>query len=138
MANAADRFFVGLRPWAYPRLTTIAPTGLPSYLRTQLGLEGLLDLGHGGLNLFVVEGLVLVLQDEADGVGFMSIGNALALIDVEEADALEQLLLALHGGLLDLGEGDVLAQDEGEVAPHLGELGHLLVEHLLGGVLLEE
>ena len=65
---------------------------LSADLRGQLGLEGLLDFGHGGLNLFVVEGLVLVLQDEADGVGLEAFGDALALIDVEEADALEQLL----------------------------------------------
>ena len=111
---------------------------LSTDLRAQLGLEGLLDLGHSGLNLFVVEGLVLVLQDEADGVGLEAFGDAFALIDVEEADALEEFLLALQGGLLDLGEGDVLAQDEGQVATHLGELGHLLIEHFLGGVLLEE
>ena len=111
---------------------------LATNLRAQSGLEGLLDFGHGGLNLLVVEGLVLVLQDEADGVGLEALGDAFALIDVEEADALEQLLLALQGCLLDLGEGDVLAQDEGQVAAHLGELGHLLVEHFLGGVLLEE
>lgn len=111
---------------------------LSADLRAQLGLEGLLNLGHGSLNLFVVEGLVLVLQDEADGVGLEAFGDAFALVDVEEIDALEQLLLALLGSLLDLGEGDIFLQNEGQVAAHLGELGHLLVEHLLGGVLLEE
>ena len=48
----------------------------------QLAFEGLLYLAHGGLNLLVGEGLLLVLQDEADGIRLEAFGDTFAFVDV--------------------------------------------------------
>ena len=83
------------------------------------------------------QGLVLVLQDEADGIGFHALGDAFAFVHVEEADAFEEFLLGGVGYLFNLGKGDVVVENESEVAAHLRVFRHFGVLYFFGGIVLE-
>jgi hypothetical protein len=111
---------------------------LGAYVGPELGFEVLLQFGHDGLNLFVGERLFFVLKDEADGIGFHALGDAFDLIDIEEADALEEFFLGGVGHTLDVGKLYFLVDDECQVAAYLGELGYLGIQYLLGGVAFED
>ncbi len=90
-------------------------------LRPALLLELPGEVGHDPLDRLVVERAALVLQHEAQGVGFLAFGELVAL-DVEQRDALEQLALRSEGHLAQRGEGDRAVDEQCEVAFYLGEL----------------
>ena len=66
-----------------------------SQFGAELFFEVLDEFVHHGLDGFVVEGLLLVLEDEVDCIALLSLGEILSFIDVEELDALQELALCL-------------------------------------------
>ena len=98
---------------------------------SKLRLEVLLQLRHHGFYLLVGEGLVGILKDEADGIRLAALGDTLADIDIEERDALQQLLLGGASHSLYLVEGDAGVEHKCQVATHLGEFGYLAIGHIL-------
>ena len=101
-----------------------------SQLCSELLLEVCDELGHHGVDLLVVEGLGLVLQNEVDGVALLALGQVLAFVHVEELHVLQELLLCL---LCNVGDGlklYALVDEQGEVAAHGRIFAYLVEQHL--------
>ena len=101
---------------------------------SQFGIELILQVSHqlldNLLDLLVIEGGIFILQQETDGIAFLSGFEVLALIDIEEFNLLEQLFLALVGNAFNLSKLHLLVNEQGQVALHGRELGEFLVAHL--------
>ena len=91
--------------------------------RAALGLQGLQDGLYIVVGLLGSEGAVVSPEDQVEGHGLFTLGHALAPVDVEQLDLLEQAVGPLLDGGLQGADGDLLAADHGDVAGHGGELG---------------
>ncbi len=91
------------------------------------------ELLHDGINLLVVQCLLLILQDEVHGIALLALWQVLTLIYVEEYHPLQELLLCLTGNLLNLCKLDVLSTSSAKVAAHRRILADICVSkvHLL-------
>ena len=96
-----------------------------------LRFEGLEELGHRGLDGGVGEGLLFVLEDEADGILLLVGLDLRATVYVEEADLPQDAADRLERGLAKLGERDTLVEQQRQVAAHLREAGQFLVFDLV-------
>ena len=91
------------------------------------------ELLHDGINLLVIQCLLLILQDEVHGIALLALRQVLTLINIEEYHALQELLLGLMGNLLNLCKLYVLVNEQRKVAAHRWILADICVSkvHLL-------
>lgn len=73
----------------------------------------------------------VVLEEEADGVGFLAGFDLVALVHVEQVEGTQQFLFGLEGQGFQLGVTDRAVQHHGQVTPHGRELGELGALHRL-------
>ena len=83
-----------------------------SQFSIQLACEIGNEFLHDGIDLLVVESLLLVLQNEVHCVALLALWQVLALIHVEENHTLEELLLCLTGDYLYLLKLHTLVDQE--------------------------
>ena len=88
---------------------------------------------HDGIDLLVVESLLLVLQNEVHCVALLALWQVLALIHVEENHALEELLLCLTGDHLYLLKLHTLVDQECQVAAYRRILADIGIGEAKGG-----
>ncbi len=76
------------------------------------------ELLHDGIYLLVIQSLLLILQDEVNGITLLALWQVLTLINIEENHALQEFLLCLMGNLLNLSELYILVYEQCKVAAH--------------------
>jgi dGTPase len=91
-----------------------------------LALELRREVLHGPFDGLFVQRAGLVFEDKAQGIGFFAFGQLVALVDVEQRNALEQLALRSERHVAQRREGHLLVHEQRQVALHLGELRQLL------------
>ena len=101
-------------------------------------IESFEELGHRGFDGGVGEGLLFVLEDEADGILLLVGQDLRATVHVEETDLPQDAAGRLEGSLAELGKRDALIEQQRKVTTDLRELGQLLVLDLVTPDQLEE
>ena len=101
-------------------------------------LEGLYDLLHHGVDLVVVECLLVVLQGDGYAVALLARGEVLPFVDVEEGYSLEQFALGFAHGLGYALESDGGVDEQSQVSANGLCLGQRRIGDLMGGDELEE
>ena len=90
-------------------------------LRAAFLLELPGEVRHHTLDGPLVQRAGLVLQNEAQSVGFLALGKLVALVDIEQRDAFQQLALGGEGCVAQRGEGHGLVHQQRQIASDLGE-----------------
>ena len=83
-------------------------------------LDALADLRHNSIDLLVAHRALRILQVEGEGIALLPCGEVLPLVHVEEGDITQELLLCTASGLSQLCKGNLLVEEEREVATYDG------------------
>ena len=90
------------------------------------------------LYILVRQSLVIVLQCQADCILLLSRRNLVASVDIEEHHLAQQLPLSGKRSLADIGECDILIQQQSQIPLHLRIQRQLLVQHLGLEIVLQQ
>lgn len=98
-----------------PTLSTMPQNDSGAKLGIKVLLDGLEDVLEGCIGLLIRQRLVLRLELQVEGQALLALRDMLARVDVEQRDTLEVLAAILRDDALDVGRGDALIDDDGEV-----------------------
>ncbi len=82
-----------------------------SELCAQLFFELVDEFGHDRFYQFIIHGVLVITQNEINGVALFPVREVLAFIYVKEFYAFKELAFGLSGNLLDLCESHVTVKE---------------------------
>ena len=89
------------------------------------------ELVHNPLHVSVGQGLLQILKHETESVLFLAGRDLISPVDIEQRDALEELLGGLEGTAIKVSEAHALVKQKGEIPAYLRELGLFLESDLI-------
>src|SRR5215216_3865952 len=118
----SDAHSAPAKPAAPRTATRVSPTQPPADLLLQCALDGSATPGH----VLVAERAIVGSELDPQHQRLLPRADLLAAVDVEDADAAQEVAAGVADDALDRGRGDVVGHDDREVLEQRGERGQVL------------